>query len=62
MCAVTMIFNGIEWAAETRLSGMTIRGFGDTQTHACKDLLRACKLFPGDARPDGPGILTDRPS
>ena len=45
MRAVTIIFNGIEWVAETRLIGMTIRGFGDTQTHAYKDLLRACRQF-----------------
>ena len=60
MRAVTIIFNGIEWVAETRVIGMTIRGFGDTQTHACKDLLRACRQFPSDARPDLPGDLNDR--
>ena len=59
MRAVTIIFNGIEWVAEARLIGMTIRGFGDTQTHACKDLLRACRQFPSDARPNWPDNLND---
>jgi hypothetical protein len=51
MRAVRIILNGVEWVAETRFSSMTtIRGFGDTPTHACKDVLRALEQFP--ARPD----------
>jgi hypothetical protein len=44
MRRVRIIFNGVEWVAEARLMGMTIRGFGDNQTAACQDLLCAMAL------------------
>jgi hypothetical protein len=60
MLAVTIIFNGIEWVAETQCFGITIRGFGHTETHACKDLLRACRLIPRNAKVGWPRDIYDR--
>lgn len=47
MLAVTIIYNGVEWVAAAHWSGITMRGFGHTQTHACKDLLLAYRLITG---------------
>lgn len=50
MRKVTIIFNGTEWVAITRVSIMTtVRGFGDTQAHACKELLVNCRHFPNES-------------
>jgi hypothetical protein len=38
MLAVTVIFNGTEWVAESGIFGITLRGLGHTPKHACKDL------------------------
>ena len=59
MLAVTIIFNGVEWVTETRCFGITIRGFGHTQTHACKDLLRAYRCISGGARSRLPEDIVD---
>jgi hypothetical protein len=59
MLAVTIIFNEIESLAETRCFGIIIRGFGHTQTHACKDLLRARRCISGGARSGLPEDVDD---
>jgi hypothetical protein len=52
MRPVKIIFNGVEYVAETRVLGMIVRGFGHTETHACRDMLRACRQFPGALPPE----------
>ena len=44
MRAVTIKFNGVEWVAEARVIGMTIRGFGDTHQRILLTLSRADKV------------------
>jgi hypothetical protein len=47
MRPVTIKFNGTEYVVETKFHGMTVRGFGHTETQACKDMLRACEAVAG---------------